>query len=207
MGWFWFLAVVVLLAILPLGAKVIYGDSGLFLWVIAGPLRLRILPKKEKSEKEEKKEKTKKKKEKSKEKPAETQPKSGEKTGGSITDFLPLVHTALELLGSFRRKLRVNHLELILTMAGGDPADLAVNYGRAWGALGGLLPLMEQCFVIKKRNLDVRCDFTAAQTTVYARLDITITLGRLLALVFVYGFKALRQYLTIMNKRKGGTLK
>ena len=53
----------------------------------------------------------------------------------------------------------------------------------------------------------MRCDFTAAQTTVYARLDITITLGRLLALVFVYGFKALRQYLTIMNKRKGGTLK
>ena len=89
-------------------------------------------------------------------------------------------------------------------MAGGDPADLAVNYGKTWAAVGGLMPQLERIFVIKKRNIAVQCDFTAEKTLIYARLDVTITLGRLLALVVRYGIRALRQFIDIKNKRKGG---
>ena len=126
------------------------------------------------------------------------------KKGGSITDFLPLVKIALDFLGDFKRKLRVNFLELKLVMAGGDPCDLAVNYGRAWTALGNLLPRLERFLVIKKRDVDVQCDFTASKTTVIARVDLTITLGRLLAAVVAFAVRALIAYLKIMKKRKGG---
>ena len=53
-------------------------------------------------------------------------PKKKEK-GGPITDFLPLVQTALNLLNSFRKKLRIRHLQLKLIMASDDPCDLAVG--------------------------------------------------------------------------------
>ena len=199
MGWLIAAAVITLLAIAPLGVWVRYDLDGLLLKLIAGPVQLTLIPgkKKEKPQEEEKK-------------PAKTQvtksaaPK--EKKGGSITDFLPLVQLALDLLGDFRRKLRVRRLELLLVMAGDDPCDLAVNYGRAWAAGGNLMPQLERLFGIKKKDVQLACDFTADKTTVFARADITITLGRLLALVTVYGIKALREWIKINNLRKGGAV-
>ena len=129
------------------------------------------------------------------------------KKGGSVMDFLPLVDVALGLLNDLRRKLRVDYLELKVVMAGGDPCDLAMNYGKAWAAIGNLMPRLEKVLVIKKRDIDVECDFTASQTTIYARLDLTITLGRILAIVVVYGFRAVVEFLKIKNKRKGGASK
>ena len=122
-------------------------------------------------------------------------------------DFLPLVDVALGLLNDLRRKLRVDCLELKVVMAGGDPCDLAVNYGKAWAAIGNLQPLLERVLVIKKRDIDIECDFTAPSTLITARVDITITLGRILALVAVNGFKAVKEFLKIMKKRKGGAVK
>lgn len=201
MGWLIALAVIVLLAVLPLGASVKYDSGGLLVRLIAGPARITLFP----GKKKDKKEKKPKKKE---EKPAsKTAAAPKEKTGGKLTDFLPLVQVALDFLGEFRRKLRVNRLEMKIIMAGGDPCDLAVNYGRAWAALGNLVPLLERCFVIKKRDLEVECDFVAEETLIYARLDLTITLGRILSLAVRYGIRALREFLKIMKLRKGGAVK
>jgi hypothetical protein len=111
------------------------------------------------------------------------------------------------MLDAFRCRLRVNLLELKLIMAADDPCDLAVNYGRAWSAVGNLMPRLERVLVIKKRNIEVECDFEASETTVIAGLDLTITLGRILATVVVYGVKALIEFLKIKNKRKGGASK
>ena len=111
------------------------------------------------------------------------------------------------MLGAFRRRLRVNVLELKVIMAADDPADLAINYGRAWAAAGNLQQKLEQFLVIKKRKIDIECDFTASQTLVIARLDLTITLGRILVTVVFYGVKALIQFLNINKKRKGGAAK
>ena len=69
------------------------------------------------------------------------------------------------------------------------------------------MPRLEKVLVIKKRDIDVECDFTASQTTIYARLDLTITLGRILAIAVVYGFRAVVELIKIKNKRKGGASK
>lgn len=208
MGWLITLGILVLLAILPLGAAVKYNADGFFLSVIAGPVRIPILPGKKKDpdvEKKKKEEKKAKKAEKSNKKPAKTEnePKKKEK-GGPITDFLPIVKTALQLLNSFRKKLRIKRLDLKLIMAADDPCDLAVNYGKANAAMGNLLPLLEQCFVIKKRDIEIECDFESNQTVILARADLTITLGRLLGILVWYGVRALKQFLSIQKKRKGG---
>ena len=66
------------------------------------------------------------------------------------------------------------------------------------------MPQLDRLFVIRKRDVEVECDFTASETTVIARVDITITLGRLLALVTVYGIRAVKEFLNFQKKRKGG---
>ena len=185
---------------LPLGVRALYqsGDAGA--WLLIGPFRIKLFPKKKKEKEAEKEEDTVAIKVK-KTKPVKK--KEEEKKGGSLRDFLPLLEVAKNALGSFRRKLRIRRLEIKLIMAGDDPCDLAVNYGKAWAAVGNILPRLEAIFVIKKRNIEVECDFTAPETTIYVFADITITLGRLLGIAVKYGIWALRAYLTLRKKRKG----
>lgn len=214
-GWLIALGILVLLAILPLGVSALYNADGPLIRLILGPVKLTVFPGKKKVKKsspkkeakakakaEEKKAAKAKKKAEAAEKKAKQ--KKPPKSGGKLTDFLPLVKTGLAFFGDFRRKLRVKRLEVKLIMAGGDPCDLAVNYGKAWAAVGNLMPHLERVFVIKKRDIEVECDFTADKTLIFARLDITITLGRLLALVVRYGIRALRDFINLKNKRKGG---
>lgn len=202
-------AILLALAVLPLGVRIRYNDVGFVLKVIAGPLKITVFPRKKKPKKQKVKQKKKKVAEKAEPavceekspQPPKTQPEKKEK-GGSLTRFLPLVKLGLKFLGDFRRKLRLDNLYLRLILAGDDPCDLAVNYGRSWAAVGNLMPQLERLFVIKQRDIQVECDFTVAETTVVAHLDISITLGRLLALVIFYGVRILFELLSL--KRKGG---
>lgn len=203
MGWLIALGVIVLLAIMPLGVSVCYDADGPYVGLILGVVRLQIIPGKKKADKKEKS----KKKEKPKQNNNQTQKPAAPKKGGSVTDFLPLLRLVFNLLIDFRRKLRVRILELKLTLAGGDPSDLAINYGRAWAALGNLEPQLDRFFIIQKKDMQVQCDFEAETTVVTARLDLTITLGRLLRLLTCYGFRGIREYLKIMKLRKGGAVK
>ena len=180
-------AILLALAVLPLGVRIRYNDAGFVLKVIAGPLKITVIP----GRKKPKKQKVKQKKQKavqtaesagSEERPPQppkAQPEQKER-GGSLTRFLPLVKLGLKFLGDFRRKLRLDNLYLRLILAGDDPCDLAVNYGRIWAAVGNLMPQLERLFVIRKRDIQVECDFASAETTVVVHLDVSITLGRLL---------------------------
>ena len=200
MGWLIAAGILLLIGLTPVGVSLIYGQDGLFLNLLAGILRFRLYPrtKKEKKSKPEKKPAA-------KQQPTTSRrPSEKQKTGGKLTDFIPLLETAMDFLGSFRKKLRVRCLQLDLVMAGDDPCDLAVNYGKAWAAVGNLMPLLEQVFVIRKRNVQVNCDFTADATVIYLRLDVTITVGRILGLGIKYGVQAIIKYLKIMKMRKGG---
>ena len=218
MGWLITIGVLCLLAIIPLGVSAIYDEDGALVRIIAGPLRFQIIPVRKKATKPKKKakdaapkKKTAKKEKNQKKAAAKTsaQPNAEtkkKKSGGPITDFLPLVKVVLKFLDGFRRKLRVNVLELKLIMAADDPCDLALNYGRAWAAVGNLMPQLERVFVIQKRNIEVECDFTADKSKVLARLDLTITVGRMLALVFILIGRALVELIKILMKRKGGAV-
>lgn len=130
-------------------------------------------------------------------------PKEKEPDGGSLLDFLPLVELALKFVGEFFHKtLHIDVLYVKMTMAGGDPADLAINYGNTWAALGNLWPYIDRMFTIKKRDIQIQCDFESSESLVNARVDITITLARLLGLVFGYAFRILVKFLKIMWDRK-----
>lgn len=201
MGWLIAGGVVLLLLLLPLGVGIRYDEDGFRAKLIVGPVKVPLFPRKKRKKPKEKQ------KQKKPAKPSGTSEKSSEperKKGGALTDFLPLVDTALDFLGAFRRKLRVTNLDLAVSLAGDDPCDLAVNYGRVQGIVSGLLPQLERCFVLRKKRIWIGCDFEAEQTRVRMKMHITMTLGRLLGLGIQYGIRFLRQHVRIRNKQKGG---
>lgn len=211
MGWLIVLAVITALAALPLGVRLRYDSGGPLVRLILGPVKLTVFPRgKKQTKKPPKAESPSEPGEPEQPQPQPPKPPapnpeevSGKK-GGTLADFLPLVRIALDFLGDFRRKLRVDNLYLRLLLAASDPCDLAVNYGRTWAAVGNLMPQLERLFRIKKRDVEVECDFTASEPMVIARMDVTISLGRLLSLAAVYGVRALKEFLNIQKKRKGG---
>lgn len=198
MGWYIALGILVLLAIMPVGVSLIYQEDGLILSLLLGAVKIKLYPKTGAKKPKGKKEKT-------QTKPAAVGAKKPEakKKGGKLSDFLPLMDVALSFLGSLRRKIRVKRLELDFILASDDPYDLAVNYGKAWAAVGNIMPLLERMFVIKKRNVQVQCDFVADTTRITARLDVTITVGRVIGLAAKYGVLALREYFKL---KKGGAV-
>lgn len=212
MGWIITLVLLFLLAILPLGASVLYDADGPRVRIVAGPLKLQVFPRKKKPKKDTpKKEKPPKEKRSQRNAaPADSAPAPEkeaaprQKNGGSVLDFWPLVSVALELLNDLRCKLRVDHLKMHLTMAGDDPCDLAVNYGRMNAALAGLITQLERFLVIKKRDVHIDCDFAASETVILARLDLTITLGRILSIAVRYGVRALTTFMKIKIQQEGG---
>ena len=201
MGWLIALAVIVLIAVLPIGISARYGETGPLVWLWIGPLRLRAYPSRKRNrETPEKHRKN------SGETPSKQKENSGE-TGGNIRDFYPLVQRILEFLTDLRQKLRVKLLQLHITLGGDDPCDLALNYGRAEAAFANLDPHLERFFVIRKKDIRINCDFEGDKTLIYGRLDLTITIGRIFSLGFRHGVRILREFLRIMKLRKGGATK
>lgn len=192
MGWIIALGVLTLLALMPIGVNVLYAQKGLFLTLALGPVRIQAFPRKGKrkdghsdSEKARKE-------------------KSSDKKGGSLRDFLPLVETGLSFLKGFFRPFQIKKMDVDLVLAGSDPCDLAVNYGKTWAAVGNLIPLLDKLFVIKKRNVNVACDFEEEKSRIYVSVKARIAFGLLLVLVPRYGLKLILQYIGMQNKRKGG---
>ena len=210
MGWLIALGILLVIGMIPVGLRVRYNDAGMRLWVLVGPVRINLYPRpqKEKNKKQEKAPKKEKKpttgKKASEQKEAKTDPAAAPEKGGRLTDFLPLAQMALEFLGDFRRKLRLDNLYFRLILAGEDPYQVAVSYGRCWAAVGNLLPQLDRLFVIQKRDIEVECDFTASETLVIFHLDLTITIGRLLTTAGKFSVRVLKEYLKIRKKRKGG---
>lgn len=202
MGWLIALAVVAALLWIPLGVSAAYDEGGAVLKLVLGFLRFQLYPGKPK-----KKKVTQKKPEKPKQQAGKEPTPKQEKKGGSVSDFFPLLDVVLEFLSDIRRKLRVDLLELRFCMAGDDPADLGIQYGRAVAAVSALDPQLERLFVIKKKNIRVECDFAGEKSQVWANVRLTITVGRILSMGLRHGTKALREYMKIMKLRKGGATK
>lgn len=207
MGWLIAFTVLLLLASVPLGAEICFDSSGLLVRIIVGFFRFTVFPFPKRKQKPKEKAAEPSKSAKTEKTADQASTKSeAERKGGSLRDFLPFVDVMLDFMKQFRRSLRVDHLQLKLVLAGDDPCDLAVNYGRAWAALGNLMPMLDRILVIGKRDCEVECDFTASETLVTVRMDLTLRFGQLVSMGAVYGVRLLKELLIFKKKRKGGAV-
>lgn len=173
------LVVLVGLIFLPVGLRVVYSEDGLLVKLLVGFLSFKLnlteINEMQLSRRLKRKQKM------------ETDPNYEPriiKPNGTLREFFPLLDLYLQLLFNEKYKLRVKLLELKLTMAGDDPFDLAMNYAKAQTIINGLLPQLERFLNIRKKKLDIACDFLAEETMLYARADLRIPLGRLIAAVY-----------------------
>ena len=174
-----------LISLIRVGGRVRYGEAGLFVFVLAGPLKIQVLPGKPKEEKPKKKEKPKKEK-----KPKEKKPKP-EGRPGTLSRLMELLPVVGEVCGALKRKIRIDELKLELIWGGSDPAAIAIGYGQANAALGMLWPLIDHNFKVKRHSFQIGMDYGRTQPAVELEAALTFTVGQIVALGVHYGVKAL----------------
>lgn len=201
------LAILVLIFLLPYGVDVGYLDQVFFLKVKAGPLRIRILPKKELSPEEQaaaqkKKEekaaaKQAKKEKKAKEKEAKETDKPPKKKKSflpkaGISDWLELVQKALQALGKIFGSFRTDYLCLHCIVGSPDPYDTATRFGYVSAAVDALLDEKNGLLKVRKQDVSLDMDFLSESMFVEGELVISAALWRLVGAVLVLGFQFLR---------------
>lgn len=183
------LAVLWLISLIRVGGRVRYGEAGLFVAVLAGPLRVQVFPLKAgKKDKPQKEKKPKKEKpaiaEKHKKEPKEGQP-------GTLSRLMKLLPVAGQACGALKRKIRIDDLELQLIWGGSDPAAVALGYGQANAALGMIWPVLDHNFKVKRHSFQIDLDYGRAQPGVELTAALTFTVGQIVVLSVHYGVKAL----------------
>lgn len=192
--------ILALLLLIPLGAYVRYDSEGFVANLIAGPIRIKLFPRKKKKSDKKDKHKSKTKKEKKNRKPKE-ESKNKKSIGGLINDFYPFVKLAFHFLGHFFHKIRVKTLILHVSFGGAeDAAKAAINYGRAWGVIGVIMASFHERMRIKTENVSASCDFTSGEMRIFVEIKAVILLFDLLAMAIRYGLQALKIYLN--NKKR-----
>lgn len=173
-----------LLLVIPFGvsAKYVDGEASVAARVLCFDLRL--FPKKEKPEKPKKAKKPKKEK-KPKEKP-EKEPKKRPKP--TPDELLSLLKLGLDALARFKRKLTVNRFMLHLVVAAEDPFDATLIFGAVNAGLGLVESMRGRAFSARNVDIQTALDYNSTEPRADAELTVTISLGRILAVVFAAGW-------------------
>lgn len=196
------LLVLWLISLIRVGGIAEYSAEGVLVRLRAGPFKVELFPGKPAGEKKSKPSKEQKKKKKPV-RPKEPVPLT-EKVGGALELFQELLPVALDAVGKLFGKLRVDELVFHLTWAAADPASAAIGYGAGQAVLGAIWPLLDNALDIRRRDVGVAVDFRSTAPVIYARASLSFTVGQLLTLGAVSGFKALRAFLRARRARKRG---
>lgn len=214
------LVLLLLVLLLPARVRVMLRQEKFFLWVGLGPFRLRLLPwKKKKPQKQKKSEKPEEAKPQNREPPPSSPPqaerpgeaarpapqirKEKESTpvfGGmeklDIPYIMDLIHLGLSAMVQFRRVLRVDRFLLDCAIAAGDAAKTAMAYGAAAAGAGMFLPLLEENLRVRKKDIQVICDFEGTESQIFLEVQVSALVFQLL----IIGIKVLRGFLRLRKQ-------
>lgn len=203
------LAVIVLI---PVQIRAAYDQGDISAFVRYGPLKIALYPRPKKEGEESKKLKKEKKPKKKKESAASAETAGGDEAPApeepekkkkklkinkdqifySLEKLPPILGRALKRTG---KRIRIVPLKVHLLVAGTDPADTALLYGRLEAALAAGLPTLHQLVRIKEQDIQLFLDFQEEQMDCIADVGLTIRPWDVLVIALCAGAGALKWFI------------
>ena len=160
-----------------------------------GPIRLQILPKKEKVT--PKKEKPKKKKNKS-EKPKKEPWKP---TPSAVLKSLPELWRILKKgLGMTFRRIRISPMVLSAVIGGNDPADAVLLYGRASAAMYAVMPVLQELVRMPDPQIHLEPELQGGETKVSGEVGASFLIWDLTVIAFACGIPLIKWFLQLRKQ-------
>lgn len=190
---------ILFLCLLRLGVRASWGTET-HVTAILGPVRLQLVPKREKKPKPQKEKPPQEKAEKPK-KDRQPLPKPGkEDIREAIQRLLPALKRVLRKLG---RGIRIDPLRVSLILAGkNDPADAAEKFGYLQAAIWAGMPQLERWTHIPDPRIHTDVDFDAEETKFFGEAAVTLRLGTLFAMGFALLIPALKWFLHYRRRHR-----
>ena len=200
------LGIVLLIALIlfiPVGVRADFKDE-LKVVLKIGFISIPIYPPKPKKEKEKKPDEEKK-EEKKEEKPKEKKPNIIQEKGilWLVDTIREAAKLAMGALKSFFKHLKIKHLNISISYCGEDASDTAVKYGYFCLTVYPAVSILVKASGCKKYGVDIAPNFNEGQESQYAvDIQLYIRVFWIVALVFRYGFKALKLILALRSGKK-----
>lgn len=188
-----------LLMLIPVGARAIYSEDGLFLWFKIACFSIRLVPMRKKG-RPAKGDKPKKPKKDRQQKPkgdlaVRSEQTQEAKKPGELKKLLPLIRPGLTAMSRLRRKLTIRQMRVYYRIGGAeDPAGAAMKYGIVAAGGGALFPLVNSAFRVKDWDVALNVDFESDQTRVAFAAEGGWCLGQLVITALALGVSALKIY-------------
>ena len=176
------LAFILLILAARIGVMVQYSQDGLFVYALAGPVRVKVYPRPEKGPK------------KKKEKPPKAPDEEKPKKGGAAHKLKAGLSIIGPIMAQVKRRLVISELILHYTVATDDAAKTAFLYGGAHVAVSQILPMLRYHFRVKKQDVRIGADFDSGEDLVFVQVKIVIS---------VWGALCLGLYTLIKLKESG----
>lgn len=115
-----------------------------------------------------------------------------EKKGGSLDKLKEILSPAIKTLGRAVRYIRIDKLCGTVTLASDDAFKTAMMFGGAAAGAGILLPVLENNFKIRKKDIEVSADFETNVPSARLSARISIAVWQIFALGFVFIFNYMK---------------
>lgn len=220
------LALIGLIFFVPYGVDAAYEGGQARLSVRAGPVSIKIFPKKPLTEKQREKARKKREKkeakaaakkaeqEKKKKKPAEESEQPPDQTikvkkerRPDPEELMALLEMGIHAIRRFFRSFTVDFFKLHCTVAGSDPYNTAMDYGYLCSAVEDLPALTGGAITARRQDIALDADFTADKPVIDVRIIITLQLFKLVHLVFAFGVEYVIWTVRCRREKKAAALK
>ena len=195
--------IVTLIMLIPVGADIRYEDGVVRVSAKAAWIKLQLIPKQKKSQKEEKPKKERKKKEKPpQDQKEEPSPKKKREFPFNAEEILELLKTVLKKFGRFGKKFKVERFVLHWIAAGWEPYTIARVFSIVNAGLSQLSPICVERFHCKDSSVWTDIDFVRDDMFLEFGLTMTIRIGQILGTGLGIAFGALKILLRSKRRRK-----
>lgn len=166
-------ALIVLIGLIRVRVRFVYGEDGAKVFLNVLFIKFGIYPIEKKKIKNPRK--------------AEDESTKEEK-GGELPGILKLLNFAKEVFGKLRRKLHVDSMVLDVVTASDDPFKTAMLFGGSGAAIGVMLAILENLFIIRDKKVSVNADFSSKKTTAFADVKLSLTIAQIISLAIYAAF-------------------
>ena len=90
----------------------------------------------------------------------------------------------VKILQKFRRGIVFDPLRIYLEIAGEDPADTAVLYGKIYASASGLLPAVREVVAIRNQDIQITLNFDKTESTICADVGVYLRIYHILGIAF-----------------------
>ena len=195
--------IVTLIMLIPIGADIRYEDGVVRVSAKAAWIKLQLIPKQKKSQKEEKPKKERKKKEKPpQDQKEEPSPKKKREFPFNAEEILELLKTVLKKFGRFGKKFKVERFVLHWIAAGWEPYTIARVFSIVNAGLSQLSPICVERFHCKDSSVWTDIDFVRDDMFLEFGLTMTIRIGQIIGTGLGIAFGALKILLRSKRRRK-----